>query len=114
MDKLLKPFYGEGASSSTYEPANLLIIQDNSPSMKRTMDLLAMFDADSFAGQRVKLYDVENSQLLLPLYQGIELIRALATGTVGAFQLVNVAYMLAMGSVGMWLASRRIHKLLLK
>src|SRR4051794_35083397 len=29
MDKLLAPFYGEGASHSTYEPANLLIIQDN-------------------------------------------------------------------------------------
>jgi general secretion pathway protein D len=62
MDKLLKPFYGEGATSSTYDPANLLIIQDNSRSMKRTMELLAMFDADNFAGQRVKLYDIENSR----------------------------------------------------
>jgi general secretion pathway protein D len=62
MDKLLKPFYGEGATSSTYEPANLLILQDNSRSMKRTMELLAMFDADTFAGQRVKLFEVENSR----------------------------------------------------
>jgi general secretion pathway protein D len=62
MDKLLKPFYGEGASSSTYEPANLLILQDNSRSMKRTMELLAMFDADTFAGQRVKLFEIENSR----------------------------------------------------
>jgi general secretion pathway protein D len=62
MDKLLKPFYGEGATSSTYEPANLLIIQDNSRSMKRTMELLAMFDADTFAEQRVKLFEIENSR----------------------------------------------------
>jgi general secretion pathway protein D len=62
MDKLLKPFYGEGATSSTYEAANLLIIQDNSRSMKRTMELLAMFDADTFAGQRVKLFEIENSR----------------------------------------------------
>jgi general secretion pathway protein D len=62
MDHLLKPFYGEGATSSTYEPANLLIIQDNSRSMKRTMELIAMFDADTFAGQRVKLFEVENSR----------------------------------------------------
>jgi general secretion pathway protein D len=62
MDKLLKPFYGEGATSSTYEPANLLIIQDNSRSMKRTMELLAMFDADTFAGQRVRLFEIENSR----------------------------------------------------
>src|SRR5215831_6541490 len=62
MDKLLKPFYGEGATSSTYDAANLLIIQDNSRSMKRTMELLAMFDSDTFAGQRVKLFEIENSR----------------------------------------------------
>jgi lipooligosaccharide transport system permease protein len=51
---------------------------------------------------------------LLPLYHGIELVRSLTTGAVGAFQLVNVAYLLAMGLVGMFIASRRIDKLLLK
>jgi lipooligosaccharide transport system permease protein len=50
----------------------------------------------------------------LPLYHGIELIRALANGTVSSFQLVNVAYLLTMGLVGMFVASRRIDKLLLK
>jgi lipooligosaccharide transport system permease protein len=50
----------------------------------------------------------------LPLYHGIELVRALTTGAVGAFQLVNVAYLAAMGLVGMAIASRRIDKLLLK
>ena len=50
----------------------------------------------------------------LPLYHGIELIRSLTTGTVGAFQLVNVAYLATMGLVGMLIASRRIDKLLLK
>jgi general secretion pathway protein D len=62
MDKLLAPFYGEGASHSTYEPANLLIIQDNSRNLKRTMELISLFDADSFAGQRVRLFEVENSR----------------------------------------------------
>jgi lipooligosaccharide transport system permease protein len=50
----------------------------------------------------------------LPLYHGIELVRSLTTGTVAAFQLVNVAYLLAMGLVGLWISSRRIDKLLLK
>jgi lipooligosaccharide transport system permease protein len=50
----------------------------------------------------------------LPLYHGIELIRSLTTGTAGAFQLVNVAYLLAMGLVGLRLSARRIDKLLLK
>jgi lipooligosaccharide transport system permease protein len=49
----------------------------------------------------------------LPLYHGIELVRSLTTGTVGAFQLVNVAYLVTMGLVGMFIASRRIDKLLL-
>jgi general secretion pathway protein D len=61
MDKLLSPFYGEGASHSAYEPANLLILQDNARNMKRTMDLLALFDSDTFAKQRVRLFDVEHA-----------------------------------------------------
>ena len=62
MDKLLAPFFGEGATHSVYPPANLLIIEDNSRSMKRTMELVAMFDSDTFAGQRVKLFEVANSR----------------------------------------------------
>jgi general secretion pathway protein D len=62
MAKLLTPFLGEGAAITPYEPANLLIIQDNSRNMKRTMELIQMFDADSFAGQRVRLFDVTNSR----------------------------------------------------
>jgi lipooligosaccharide transport system permease protein len=50
----------------------------------------------------------------LPLYHGIELVRALTTGTVGTFQLVNVAYLSALGLAGTAIASRRIDKLLLK
>ncbi len=51
---------------------------------------------------------------ILPLYHGIELVRSLTTGTVGAFQLVNVAYLSTMGLIGMLAASRRIDRLLLK
>src|SRR5690242_2260618 len=62
MDKLIAPFLGEGAAHSVYDAANLLILQDNSRSMKRTMELIAMFDSDTFAGQRVRLFDVNNSR----------------------------------------------------
>ena len=60
--KLMQPFLGEGGTATPYEPANLLIIQDNGRSMKRYMELLALFDSDTFAGQRVRLFDVENSR----------------------------------------------------
>ena len=62
MDKLIKPFMGEGGTSQSYDPANLLILQDNSRSMRRIMELIQMFDSDAFAGQRVRLYDVENTR----------------------------------------------------
>src|SRR5450755_3045124 len=62
IDKLVKPFLGEGAYVSVYDPANLLLIEDNARSMKRTMDLIALFDSDQFAGQRVRLFEVENSR----------------------------------------------------
>jgi lipooligosaccharide transport system permease protein len=51
---------------------------------------------------------------VLPLYHGIELIRALASGAVGAFQILNAAYLLVLGLVGMFVASKRIDGLLLK
>ncbi len=62
LGALIKPFLGEGAVIQSYEPANLIIIEDNSRSMKRTMGLINLFDADTFAGQRVRLFDVESSR----------------------------------------------------
>jgi lipooligosaccharide transport system permease protein len=49
-----------------------------------------------------------------PLYQGVLLMRALALGNVGADCVVAVVYFAVIGSVGMWVAGRRISDLLLK
>jgi len=51
---------------------------------------------------------------VLPLYHGIDLVRSLSTGSVGAYQLVNVAYLVTMGLIGLAISSRRIDSLLLK
>jgi len=48
-----------------------------------------------------------------PLYHGVELLRSLTTGTVGWYQLLNVAYLAALGLIGMRIAGRRVEKLLL-
>ncbi|MGZ4706926.1 MAG: ABC transporter permease [Acidimicrobiales bacterium] len=48
-----------------------------------------------------------------PLYQGVALERALVFGDVGPELLVHVAYLLAMGSFGLWVAGRRLGTLLL-
>jgi lipooligosaccharide transport system permease protein len=51
---------------------------------------------------------------LTPLYHGVDLLRSLATGTVGLGSLVHVAYLLVMGLIGLAIVSRRLDKLLLK
>jgi lipooligosaccharide transport system permease protein len=49
-----------------------------------------------------------------PLYHAIELLRALNFGTITWAQAVNVAYLGALGIVGVYIAQRRVGKLLLK
>lgn len=48
-----------------------------------------------------------------PLYQGVDLIRSLTTGAVGAGLLVNVAYLVGLGALGLWATTRRIGRLML-
>jgi lipooligosaccharide transport system permease protein len=45
-----------------------------------------------------------------PLYQGIELVRALTTGTVGAGLLGHVAYLAAMSAIAMLIATHRLDR----
>jgi lipooligosaccharide transport system permease protein len=49
-----------------------------------------------------------------PLYQGVDLIRSLAVGAISPVLLVHVAYLLAMGAIGLFVVSRRIDRLLLQ
>ncbi len=48
-----------------------------------------------------------------PLYQGVALERSLILGDVGPTLLVHVAYLAIMGSIGLWVAARRLNRLLL-
>jgi lipooligosaccharide transport system permease protein len=49
-----------------------------------------------------------------PLYNSTALMRALMLGTLGWYQLVNVAYLVAMGAIALAVTGRRIDRLLLK
>jgi lipooligosaccharide transport system permease protein len=51
---------------------------------------------------------------LTPLYHGVHMLRALCTGHVDATVLLDVAYLLAMGSFGVVLAARRLARVLLR
>ncbi len=50
---------------------------------------------------------------LTPLYRAITLLRGLTLGAISWILLVDVVYLAALGLLGIWLSSRRIHKLLL-
>ena len=58
--KVLKEFAGENSDMIAYPPANLLFLLDSRRNMRRTMELIAEFDSDTFANQRVRLFDVKN------------------------------------------------------
>jgi general secretion pathway protein D len=60
--KLLQPFLGEGGTMTTYEPANLLLILDNARNMRRTMELIGVFDNDTLASKRVRLFEVKHGR----------------------------------------------------
>jgi lipooligosaccharide transport system permease protein len=51
---------------------------------------------------------------LTPLYQGVDLIRSLSVGELSPVLLLHVAYLVAMGVVGLAITSRRLDQLLLK
>jgi lipooligosaccharide transport system permease protein len=49
---------------------------------------------------------------LTPLYHGVELLRATTLGGFGPGNLLNVVYLTAMGFAGLWVAKRRLGRLL--
>jgi general secretion pathway protein D len=62
LAKVLDPFIGENARIYTYASANLLLILDSRRNMRRLMDLVAMFDSDQIANQRVHVFSVKNGR----------------------------------------------------
>ena len=51
---------------------------------------------------------------LSPLYRGVDLVRGLTTDVVGVSQLIDVVYLAVMGTLFLWIASRRLGRMLLK
>jgi general secretion pathway protein D len=62
IKNILSPFIGEGGNVTTYDPANLILLLDNARNMRRTMDLVALFDSDTLANQRIRLFELNNGR----------------------------------------------------
>lgn len=62
LAKLVGEFLGPQGKAWAYPPANLLLVLDSRRSMARTMEMIALFDSDVLAKQRVKLFEVKHSR----------------------------------------------------
>ena len=62
LAKLIGEFLGPQGKAWAYPPANLLLVLDSRRSMRRTMEMISLFDSDVLAKQRVKLFDIKNSR----------------------------------------------------
>jgi general secretion pathway protein D len=62
LAKVLEPFIGENSRMYAYVPANLLMLLDSRRNMRRTMELISLFDSDSLANSRVRIFDVKNGR----------------------------------------------------
>lgn len=61
MSKILGPYLSDAGNILVHEAGNVLLIQDTSRSLRRLMDLLNLFDSETFTGQRVRLFALKNS-----------------------------------------------------
>jgi general secretion pathway protein D len=62
LSKLIGEFLGPNGKAWSYAPANLLLVLDSRRSMRRTMEMISLFDSDALAKQRVRLFDIKNSR----------------------------------------------------
>ena len=62
IGKLLEPFLGKDGKVWSYPNANLLLVLDSRRNIRRLMELVAMFDSDALAKQRVRVFDIVNSR----------------------------------------------------
>lgn len=62
LGKLTNEFLGQDGKVWMYPAANLLLIQDTRRNMRRLMELVAMFDSDALAKQRVKVFELTHSR----------------------------------------------------
>lgn len=61
ISKVLEQFSDERTVIKAYAPANLLFLMDSRRNIKRLMTLIEMFDSDTFAGERIRIYDIKNT-----------------------------------------------------
>ena len=61
VSKMIKPFLSDGADIVEHPPSNTLIIGDLASNVKKSVDIINLFDLDIFADLRVRIYPILNA-----------------------------------------------------
>jgi general secretion pathway protein D len=63
VSKIVKPFLSDGADIIEHPPHNILIIGDMASNVKKSLDIINLFDIDIFTDLRVRIYPVLNADV---------------------------------------------------
>jgi len=63
VSKMIKPFLSDGADTVEHPPSNTLIIGDLASNVKKSVDIINLFDLDIFADLRVRVYPILNADV---------------------------------------------------
>lgn len=80
---VLTPFLGRNGQFAEVPQANTLIVLDNARNMRRTMELVALFDTAEMASQRLKLIEIKNNMASTVAEELGRIYGSLSPGAVG-------------------------------
>jgi general secretion pathway protein D len=63
ISKMIKPFLSDGADIVEHPPHNILIIGDLASNVKKSLDIISLFDIDIFTDLRVRIYPILNADV---------------------------------------------------
>ena len=63
MSKIIKPFLSDGADIVEHPFQNLLIVGDLSSNIRKSLDIIELFDVDIFSDLRVRIYPILNADV---------------------------------------------------
>jgi general secretion pathway protein D len=63
VSKMIKPFLSDGADIVEYPQKNLLIVGDMASNIRKSLDIIELFDEDIFSEMRVRIYPIHNADV---------------------------------------------------
>lgn len=64
VSKIIKPFLSDGADIIEHPPHNIIIIGDLASNVKKSLDIITLFDIDIFTDLRIRIYPILNADVI--------------------------------------------------